>query len=133
MSDETIHNPNSPQWSDARLKNSVDAARRRIERGNGDDGPEVEQALIFLAGEYKATQRAGRTKGWTSEWPTEPGWWWVYDPSDPEYGFDCVMVEGGEGDAVTIGGWRQITMRKCWYGDILWLRAEPPAPPKDAP
>lgn len=71
--------------------------------------------------------RANKETGWTRDWPTEPGWWWVWGPGQTKA--TAALIDE-DLDASVLGSlWhRESTDDGYWR----WHRADqPPAPPEE--
>ena len=71
-------------------------------------------------------------EGWSSEWPTAPGWYWFWDPSFPELVEPAQMrLFAGDGIIHTRSSEeiREDRYPGCWW---CLMEKPPPAPDPDA-
>tara|TARA_R110000824_G_scaffold11496_1_gene50101 strand:- start:2079 stop:2294 length:216 start_codon:yes stop_codon:yes gene_type:complete len=62
---------------------------------------------------------------WTTTWPTEVGWYWMYDPAYDE----TIPVRVPKAGVWIYGGGGGCMARCYWPHDIYWLPLAQPEPP----
>lgn len=111
-------------------------------RAMGANPQEVHDLAVECANTSLARMESD-TDGWTREWPTEPGWWWVW-PKSYEVPEPAYLWTNADGDwlasVINPKHARTRALGDSWSKSLsvrarirIWFHPmeQPPAPPED--